>query len=313
MNGVKGKGFSEPLAGVISLLAALVTLLLLAVGCDDTAVTPDGEAPGASPQAAVETKVSLTPPAFIADLEPGEDVLRPSPEEILAEKGIELTLPSLLERVRDEDESLDVRFMSALALGNTGDQSAVPVLIELLHAEEAELRYAAVVALGRLGSVEAVPSLKEALADPSERVRLAAIGALANLGGDEAAYALAEKVTDTDEPSEDVRANAAFYLGDMRASVAKPWLLDALDDPSLEVRTAAAVALADLADTQAIPVLIETLKDPAARDWLVVKAIEGLKELTGLDFGYPKPYWAPATEEERKEAIRRWIEWWENQ
>ena len=287
----------------IVVLALSITLPLLAVGCSDTVAKPGGEPPGTSPQ----------PWLPVSGVGAGDDQLQPSPEETLAQKGVELSVPSLLGRVEDERESLEVRFLSALVLAKTGDESAVAALIDLLQDQEADLRYAAVVGLGGLGSAEAIPSLKASMADPSERVRLAAVGALANLGGDEAARALSEKVTDTDEPSDDVRANAAFSLGDMRVSVAKPWLIDALDDRGLEVRTAAAVALADLGDSRAIPVLIETLKNPGARDWLVVKAIEGLRGLTGLDFGYPKPYWAPATEDERAEALRRWIDWWENQ
>ncbi len=313
MIGATVKVFTRPLGAAIPLLAALLAAPLLSVGCGDTAVTPDSQVPGISTEAAGEPRAHLTVPPRVPESAPGGDVLRPTAEEILVEEGIEVSLPSLLERAGDEDESLEVRFLSALVLGKMGDESAVPVLIELLQGDEAELRRAAVVALGQLESPQVVPSLTQALADSAESVRLAAVGALASLGGDEAAFALAEKVTDTDEPSEDVRANAAFHLGDMQASVARPWLLDALDDASLQVRTAAAVALADLGDSRAIPVLIETLKDTGARDWLVVKAIAGLKELTGLDFGFPKPYWAPATEEEREKAIRGWIEWWENQ
>ena len=139
-----------------------------------------------------------------------------------------------------------------------------------------------------------------------------AVQALGQIGRDEAIAALGEKVMDLNEPSVNIRANAAFRLGQMGLDSAVPWLIAGLKDKSLEVRASSAIALAEFGNREAIPSLIEILKVPNARESLVVKAMNGLKKFTGQDFGYPKKHFAPATKEERDEAIRRWIEWWEN-
>lgn len=241
-----------------------------------------------------------------------DDLLREA-EASLSAAGVALTTPDLIRTLENDEADIVIRFWSAVALGKRGDPSALPALIDTLRNPRPELRAAAALALGELRDPSAVPHLKQMLQDPSINVRSMAVQALGQIGGDKAVTYLGEKLVDTNEPSANIRANAAFRLGKLGATAAEPWLIAALKDQSLEVRTASAVALAEFGSKEAIPTLIEVLQAPSARESLVVDAIFALRKLTDLDFGYPKKYFAPATKEERDNAIKGWIEWWENQ
>lgn len=241
------------------------------------------------------------------------DDIHPTPEELLLEKGFSVTVPQLIATLKSDDESEDIRFWAALVLGRKGDRSVSYILIDTLRNQSPKLRAGAVLALGDLRDPSALPYLRQTLQDASEPVRSATVQVLGRIDDNEAITALGEKVVDLNESSVNIRVNAAFQLGQMGSTAAEPWLNAGLNDKSLEVRAASAVALAKLGNWKAVPTLIEILRTPNVRESVVVEAIEGLKRLTGQDFGYPKKYFAPATKEERAEAIRKWIEWWENQ
>ncbi len=241
------------------------------------------------------------------------DDIRPTPEEILSEKGIPLTFSHLIAALKNEGEEEATRFWAAVALGRMGNRSAVPALIETLESVSSRLRTGAALALGELRDPSALPNLRKALQDSSEGVRSTAVQTISQIGGDEAVSALGEKLTDPNEPSVNIRANAAFLLGKLKLPSAEPWLIAALNDKSLDVRVYSAVALAELGNQVALPILMNTLEMPEARESLVAKSVNGLKKLTGKDFGYTKKYFAPVTKEEKNKAKRRWKEWWKNQ
>lgn len=233
--------------------------------------------------------------------------------EALGAKGVEVSVSNLITMVRDPTQSEEIRYWSAVGLGGLGDEAASVGLLELLEDDNKNLRYAAATSLGKLRLRSAIPKLREALNDPDAGVRSVAVQGLSYIGTEAAVDALVEKLTDVNEAEDGVRYEAARRLGMMMAFGAEPALLNALNDRSVVLRTGAALALADLGHKAAIPALINVLKDATARESEVVDAIQGLKKLTGLDFGYPKPYFAPATEQEKSEAIRKWIDWWESQ
>lgn len=233
--------------------------------------------------------------------------------DFLETRDVDISVPSLTDIVANPEEAGDVRYWAAVALGGLGDRSASAALLELLEHENPDLRYAAVISLGRLGVESAVPSLSEALNDRDAAVRSVAVQALSHVGGRDAVAALIGKVADADEGDEAIRYEAAVRLGRMMAEGAQEALLKELDNESAVLRRGAAIALADLGNQAAIPVLVGVLRDRTAGESEVVDAILGLEQLTGLEFGYPKPFFASATAQERSEAIRGWIDWWESQ
>lgn len=78
----------------------------------------------------------------------------------LGRSGDERAVPGLINLIKDSNEILDVRGIAAEALGELQARPALPVLLDLLKNPLAELRFCAVSALGELGLVEALPSLQ---------------------------------------------------------------------------------------------------------------------------------------------------------
>jgi HEAT repeat protein len=98
-----------------------------------------------------------------------------------------------------DDEDAKVADNVIFALGELGDQKAVPPLIKVLnHSKSDRLRKSAAKALGLLGSKEAVDSLISALNDPDFKVRKSAARSLGQLGDKKAIPALKKAMQDPD-------------------------------------------------------------------------------------------------------------------
>jgi hypothetical protein len=76
-----------------------------------------------------------------------------------------------------EDEDPDVRRFAILAIGDLGDASSVPALLEHLQADELEIKFAAIDSLGDIGGIEGVAALSSLASDNDEDrdVRFAAL------------------------------------------------------------------------------------------------------------------------------------------
>jgi len=112
------------------------------------------------------------------------------------------------------DGAREVRFASALALGQSKGQGTVALLAGSLH-NDADwwVRFAAAVSLGEDRDPRAVDSLAEAAeTDPEWQVRMQAVRSLGQIGSRDAARALGRPLRDPD-PS--VRAATAMALSDI--------------------------------------------------------------------------------------------------
>ena len=85
-----------------------------------------------------------------------------------------------------QDEQYVVRQVSALALGEIGDQGAAEKLVEGLEDESVAVRQAVAVSLGKIGAVEAIEPLLRVIRDESEIVRRAVVNALGMIGDEKA-------------------------------------------------------------------------------------------------------------------------------
>jgi HEAT repeat protein len=101
-------------------------------------------------------------------------------------------VPLLLELIQSDDlnEYIFVSSLSAKALGQIGDKTAVSGLIALLEHERNGPRRMAVVVLGNIGSAEAVPGLISALRGPDPQTRSFAARSLEQIGTPQAFAAL---------------------------------------------------------------------------------------------------------------------------
>lgn len=108
-----------------------------------------------------------------------QDGLRWSIASALSEVADESVADRIIELVKDRSNG-SARQMLALALGNSGDKSAVPVLVALL--DEYEIAGHAVMALASLQASEAVPEIEKLRTDDRDWVRNEVRRALVELG-----------------------------------------------------------------------------------------------------------------------------------
>lgn len=158
-----------------------------------------------------------------------------------------------------------VRLGIVEALGDIGDPSAVPALVELLSREQSsELRWAVTLALGNTGDPDAAIPLVQALRDPDKYVRFGAAMALGKLGwepsGEDQAFLLIAKQEWDSIPA----------LG---PSAANP-LLRATRDRDPAIRAQAVDLLGALGDARGADACDLVLRDPDSEvRWRAVLAL----------------------------------------
>ena len=206
------------------------------------------------------------------------------------------------------EEKRGERMDAIEALGELGDERAVPFLIGTLYDGERKVRAQAAGVLGRFGSELAVPALLGRLTGDWDRgVQMSAGWALGYIGGEEALEGINQKLRRLSPDAWIAAVEALGEIGDRRAI---PHLLRALsryriidirsaaltleklDDGSLftrligdlengddRERECAALGLSLLGDSRAIEPLVQVLKD--SQDFVAAAAAYSLGELGG--------------------------------
>lgn len=105
--------------------------------------------------------------------------------EALRDTDSTIAVPELVEALRREDDRM-VGGLIIQALETSGDNRAIPSLLEALNSRHINIRASAIVALGQIGDATIVNDLARLLNDESEFVQQCAIEALANIGTPEA-------------------------------------------------------------------------------------------------------------------------------
>jgi HEAT repeat protein len=112
----------------------------------------------------------------------GINAVRLAAAEALGESGDPSAVPALMERL-ERDPQPDIRWQAARALGSLRAPSAVPALIAALHDADPTLRGCAAAALGAIGDRRALHALRAAAGDPHDGVRRAVMAALGVIDG----------------------------------------------------------------------------------------------------------------------------------
>jgi hypothetical protein len=100
-------------------------------------------------------------------------------------------------------DELLLKSSSIYAMGRTGEVSLLPVIIKELQNAEPSIRYESAHACAELGDEDAVPHLVALLDDDDYQVQLAGISALGKIGGPLAKKVLVNCVKDGDAVLED--------------------------------------------------------------------------------------------------------------
>jgi hypothetical protein len=142
-------------------------------------------------------------PVLIDMLNDGDPNVRESAARTLGEFGpsASSSVPSLIRLVNDSDYG--VKYEVVTALGSIGDPEGVPVLLDLLHADDNYLRQIVIEALGKMkeNAAPAVPELMKAVKDGDYSIARAAVEALTEIGpkAKEAIPTLIELLEDGDQ------------------------------------------------------------------------------------------------------------------
>lgn len=160
-------------------------------------------------------------------------------------------------------------------LAESGDSSAVELLLDVLRTTDHELCVMAAEALRKLGK-DAVKALIGALSDASAAVRRNAAKALGELKAPEAFDPLLKLLNDND-PS--VRSAAILGVGRTGDKKAIPFIVKMLKDERHIVRATAARILTEIGDETVVPHLLPLLKDSEYS--VRRRAVKALKRVSG--------------------------------
>lgn len=150
------------------------------------------------------------------------------------------------------------------ALGERGDSSAVPVIVDNLSHKESRVRIAAYEALGEMGGAAAIPALAKAAATttgPEQQTARASLVRLGGRGSDDAFRSAASNL----EPAS--RAEVIRAIGQRGMSSAMTELVAAARQAKeTRVRQEACAALGRVSDPKSLPLLLELLMRPQQPD-----------------------------------------------
>lgn len=143
------------------------------------------------------------------------------------------------------------------ALGDRGDATARPAVLQMLDSSEASVRAAALGALGSLGSAQDVPLLAAKAAGDAGPERSAAAASLVRLRGDDMDGAIVAALESAQPAARGALLNA---LGGRNARAALPSVLAGARAPEPEVHLPALGALRLLAEADEAAELVAILK-----------------------------------------------------
>ena len=189
-------------------------------------------------------------------------------------------LQQLLEDLSSGDEArAEEAVVAMIAMG----QAAIPALLDLSRAEEADSRWWALRTLAQSPLAQTDWLIPFLLNDQAPEVRQCAALGLAIRPDERAIGPLVQALSDTNSMTANLAMNALVKIG----KDAVPALIERVKDKSSQsARILALRALAELRDHRAIPVMMQVMEEDSVllQHW----AKEGLERL-GLDMVYIKP------------------------
>jgi HEAT repeat protein len=196
-------------------------------------------------------------------------------------EAVEVLLPCL------GDKAWEVRAAALKVLSDYRSDDSVRALEEAVAGRlSGRVRSVAAMALGNIGHPTSVPVLAEASTDRDWEVRRAVAEALGSFRSSPDASRPLRALLGDDE--EVIRTMAADSLGKVGDPEAVPDLVGALDDPYWQVQAAAAASLAEIRDERAIEPLIELMRRSGR---LQADARDALEKITPMKFGIDPDRW----------------------
>ncbi len=201
-----------------------------------------------------QSRVRATDAKFKQAMASPDPVQRAEAADSLGYPNDDEAVPLLGEILQNGREDKSVRASAAIALGRIGDERGRRFLAESIDDEQLDVRFASVLALSRLGFTGDEKAIEKTLrSDPAWWVRYAAAAALGKARRTFAIEALAQAARE--DPQWQVRMQAANSLGEIGGEPAAESLAAPLSDRDEGVRASAAMALAEIGGPKSLILL----------------------------------------------------------
>ncbi|NYT05046.1 MAG: HEAT repeat domain-containing protein [Methanomicrobiales archaeon] len=197
----------------------------------------------------------------------------------------------------DEHETEEGKTAAGRKVEKYRREGNIGALIAGLTHRDIEIRYRSAIALGELKAQEAVGALSAALRDENSGVRWEAAEALGKIGK----AAIPALVEAMDDPDDDLRWRAALALGEIGDPAVIAPLILALGDADEYVRSRAAISIAGLGDAGIEPLLMVIHSGGQTAREAAIQALARIAEETGTD---PERYMADLDEKIQGELLQ---------
>ncbi|HEY6136419.1 MAG TPA: HEAT repeat domain-containing protein [Thermoanaerobaculia bacterium] len=176
------------------------------------------------------------------------------------------------------DADANVRATAAFALGQIGELSSAPALLQFAADKDGDVAGEAVEALSKLAPKLPFASYAEALKDPRPGVHARAVRFLFRFKSDEASEAAAREL---ESPSPEIRREAAYALGRRAYAPARAKLELLLTDPDTLTRSYVVRALGSIASPESLPRVMSALVD--SQPWVRTNAAVAIGRIAAKD------------------------------
>ncbi len=241
----------------------------------------------------------------------------PTPEQVLANMGLDTSELSLTALATDTSIDLEIRYLAIVSLGRTKDPVHLTTLETLLNDNASEARIASLIALRTMAEESAQARIGQVVEDDSDTtVRRVAITALAVIGSERSLEPLLKTVENVSGPSE-LRTEALsavrrmINLRNIQYSNVSERLKLFLTDREKNVRLAVALTAVEAGDNDGIAVLVDIATQTDSDEWTIEKAVRSIQEHSSRDFGYFSNGDQRSNQAEKNRAIRDIRAWWE--
>jgi len=197
------------------------------------------------------------------------------------------TIPALVEqKAKDVLEPVVVRNAALMAMSGTGNNQDFAVILEMLDNATLEIRYGSALALGNTGRRDAVePLITKLQNDVEEAVRNHSAKALSQMADPGSEQAL---IKSFNEDAASVKNEAAIGLGNINKQAGISVLISVVQDNTKanDHRWNSAIALGDANASQAVTALQTALNDNNGT--IHFESAEALRKITGQTHGYER-------------------------
>ena len=223
-----------------------------------------------SPQPALHTTARLAP-----DFDP---------VELLAANTKDTSYGNLVFMLSDESFDVETRYLSAVAIGQSGKPGALEVLVAQLSNSDLRLQLGSLIGLGELRDGRAVQYAERILlAGEPEALKQAALAVLAKNISNSATTALVKSI-ELPEQSHDVRVTALEILGSSAGRDVDSVLRALSIDENPEIGARALVALSRRFGSEYDGALVDIIENPNLPSYSWTDVVRQLEVSSGTDF-----------------------------